>query len=184
MPFEFEKTPLNGCYLIKPKTFFDARGYFREQYKKTDFEFSGISVRFVQYNLSYSVKNVIRGLHFQKPPKEQSKLVFCAYGEIFDVAVDLRKDSKTFLKWYGVNLSHENGYMLYIPKGFAHGFAVKSDFAIVCYKCDEEYSPEYDSGIRYDDPDINIDWEIKQPILSEKDLKLPFLKDIKEILWI
>lgn len=182
MPFEFEKTNLEDCYLIKPKTFSDIRGYFREIYKKTDFNIAGVIVNFIQDNLSYSVKNVIRGLHFQKPPKEQSKLVFCVYGEIFDVAVDLRKNSKTFLKWYGVILNHENGNMLYIPKGFAHGFVVKSDFAIVCYKCDEEYSPQHDSGIRYDDPHINIDWQTSDPILSEKDSKLPFIDEIKEIL--
>lgn len=182
MPFEFETTPLEGCILIKPKKFSDVRGYFKEIYKKTDFVVSGISSEFVQDNLSYSVKNVIRGLHFQKPPKEQSKLVFCVYGEIFDVAVDLRKNSKTYLKWYGVSLNHENGYMFYIPKGFAHGFIVRSDFAIVCYKCDEEYSPQHECGIRYNDPTIKIDWGVDEPILSQKDLKLPFLHEIEEFL--
>ncbi|MCX7642151.1 MAG: dTDP-4-dehydrorhamnose 3,5-epimerase [Elusimicrobiales bacterium] len=175
MPFEFEKTYIDGLILIKPKTFLDRRGFFRETFKKTDFENIGINVNFVQDNFSYSIKNVIRGLHYQREPKEQAKLVSCIYGEIFDVAVDLRKNSSTYLKWYGVSLRHDNGWMLYIPRGFAHGFAVKSEFACVYYKCDEEYSPEYDSGVRYDDPNIAIDWGIKEPIISEKDLKLPFL---------
>lgn len=182
MPFELEETSLEGVFLIKPKTFLDIRGFFREVFKSSEFKSIGIEKGFVQDNLSYSVKNVIRGLHFQRPPKEQAKLVMCIYGRIFDVAVDLRKSSKTYLKWYGVELSSENGYMLYIPKGFAHGFLVKSDYAYVYYKCDEEYSPSYDAGIRYDDPSINIQWGVTNPILSQKDLMLPFYSDCKELL--
>lgn len=178
MPFEFAQTILPGVFLIKPKTFLDNRGFFREIFKSSDFKTIGINTQFVQDNFSYSIKNVIRGLHFQKPPKEQAKLVMCIYGEIFDVAVDLRKDSSTYLKWYGVELTRENGYMLYIPKGFAHGFLVKSEYACVYYKCDEEYSPKHDSGVRYDDPNINIDWGVKNPIISDKDLKLPFISQL------
>lgn len=179
MPFEFEKTYIEDLLIVKPKTFSDSRGFFREMFKSSDFK-NFIVGKFVQDNFSYSVKNVIRGLHFQRPPKEQSKLVMCLYGEIFDVAVDLRKGSPTYLKWFGINLSQSNGYMLYIPRGFAHGFAVLSESACVYYKCDEEYSSEHDWGIRYDDPSIGIEWKIHNPVLSQKDLNLPYLNDIKE----
>lgn len=178
MAFEIEKTTINGLLIIKPKIYSDDRGFFMESYKYSDFKKIGLDIKFVQDNHSRSIKNVIRGIHFQKPPKEQAKLVKCVRGEIFDVAVDLRKNSKTYLKWFGIKLSDKNGYMLYIPKGFGHGFSVLSDFADVVYKCDEEYSPEHDSGIRYDDPDIKIDWQIKNPILSNKDLNLNYLRSL------
>ncbi|MGC8867178.1 MAG: dTDP-4-dehydrorhamnose 3,5-epimerase [Elusimicrobiales bacterium] len=179
MPFEFEKTHLDGVLVIKPKTFFDNRGFFREVFKSSDFKKKVGDVVFVQDNFSYSVKNVIRGLHFQKKPKEQAKIVMCIYGEIFDVAVDLRNESPNYLRWFGIRLSSNNGFMLYIPKGFAHGFAVLSESACVYYKCDEEYSFEHDSGVRYDDPDIGVKWGVENPILSDKDLKLPYIKDLK-----
>jgi len=179
MPFEFQKLDIDGIVLVKAKVFKDERGFFIENYKYSEFKKNGIDCNFVQDNHSVSVKNVIRGLHFQKPPFEQAKLVRCLKGEIFDVAVDLRKKSPTYLKWRGVVLSEKNCYLLFIPKGFAHGFKVLSDFADVYYKCDNEYFPEYDGGIRYDDPDININWGIDSPVVSEKDLKLPFLKDIE-----
>ncbi|MEF3279911.1 MAG: dTDP-4-dehydrorhamnose 3,5-epimerase [Elusimicrobiota bacterium] len=176
MPFEFEKLSLDGLILIKPKMFIDKRGFFMETFKKSEFSSNGINCDFLQDNHSRSFKNVIRGIHFQKEPKAQSKLVRCVRGEIYDVAVDLRKESKTYLKWYGVKLSDENGFMLFIPKGFGHAFLVLSEEADVVYKCDEEYSPEHDCGIRYDDPSIGIKWGVSDPIVSEKDLKLPFLE--------
>jgi len=178
MPFEFQKLEIDDVILIKPKIFADNRGFFLECYKRSDFEMAGIKDIFIQDNHSISFKSVIRGLHFQKKPYEQSKLVKCTYGKIFDVAVDLRRDSKTYKKWVGVELSDENSFMLYIPKGFAHGFCVLSDKAEVIYKCDCEYMKDYDSGIRWDDPDINIKWPCLNPILSDKDKNLPYLKDV------
>ncbi len=179
MPFEFEELSIKGVFLIKPKIFKDERGYFTESYKKSDFSGYGINVEFVQDNFSFSKKNVIRGLHFQKTPYEQAKLVRCIKGKIIDVAVDLRPSSPTYKKWVSVILSDENSCILFIPRGFAHGFGVLSDEAYVYYKCDNEYRAEYDSGVRYDDPEINISWGIENPIISEKDLKLPFLKDLR-----
>lgn len=179
MPFEFQKLSIEGLILVKPKIFKDQRGFFTESYKKSDFKKNGIDCDFVQDNHSFSVKNVIRGLHFQKPPFEQSKLVRCLKGEIMDVAVDMRKDSPNYLKWEAVVLSEANCHMLFIPKGFAHGFLVLSEYADVYYKCDLEYAPDYDAGVRYDDPDINISWGVSSPSVSDKDMKLPFIKDLK-----
>ncbi len=179
MPFEFEELNIKGIYLIKTKSFEDKRGYFIESYKESDFFKKGIKVKFKQDNISFSYKNVLRGLHFQKKPKAQAKLIRCIKGEIMDVAVDLRKDSETFGKWVSVILSEENKNMLFIPEGFAHGFYVLSNLAIVLYKVSEEYSEELDGGIRWNDPDINIDWPSKSPLLSEKDKNLPFLKEIE-----
>lgn len=179
MPFEFQKLSIEGLVLVKPKIFKDARGFFTESYKKSDFKKNGIDCDFVQDNHSFSVKNVIRGLHFQKPPFEQSKLVRCLKGEIMDVAVDIRKDSPNYLKWEAIVLSEANCHMLFIPKGFAHGFLVLSEYADVYYKCDTEYAPDYDAGVRYDDPDINICWGVSSPSVSDKDMKLPFIKDLK-----
>lgn len=181
--FEFEKTNIDGVFLIKPKIYRDIRGFFLETYKKSEFEKNGINVDFVQDNHSKSFKNVLRGLHYQKEPYSQAKLVRCIKGKILDVAVDIRKNSPTFAKWYGVELTEENGYMLYIPEGFAHGFLVLSEEAEIIYKCSKEYKPEYDAGIRFDDPVIKINWPVKQPILSEKDKNLPYLEiALKEIL--
>ncbi|HCP10144.1 MAG TPA: dTDP-4-dehydrorhamnose 3,5-epimerase [Thermodesulfobacterium commune] len=184
MPFVFERLELPEVILIIPKIFKDERGYFIETYKKSDFEKEGINVEFIQDNHSYSIKGVLRGLHYQKKPKAQGKLVRCVLGKIFDVAVDIRKGSPTFGKWVGVELSGENGYMLWIPEGFAHGFLVLSDFAHVIYKVSgSEYSPEHDTGIIWNDEDIGIKWpleKVEKVILSEKDSKLPRLKDLKE----
>ncbi len=182
MPFDFEELEIKGIILIKTKSFEDLRGYFFESYKESDFKNLGIKGKFKQDNVSFSVKNTLRGLHFQRKPKEQAKLVRCVKGEIFDVAVDLRKDSETFGKWISVILSEENKNMLYVPKGFAHGFCVLSDYAIVLYKVSEEYSRELDAGVRWNDPDLNIFWPIKDPILSDKDKNLPFLKEVISIL--
>lgn len=182
MPFEFEKTIIPDVILIKPKVFNDDRGFFMESYKKSDFFANGIDVDFCQDNHSKSSKGVLRGLHYQKAPKQQAKLVRCVRGKIFDVAVDIRKSSPTFSKWVGVELSEENKFMLYIPEGFAHGFVVLSDIAELMYKTSCEYSKENDCGIRWNDNDINIDWKIDfSPKLSEKDLNQPFLKDVEEL---
>jgi len=184
MPFEFEKLEIPEVILVKPKVFKDSRGFFLETYKESDFVKAGITRKFVQDNHSMSVKGVLRGLHYQKKPAVQGKLVRCVRGAIFDVAIDIRKGSPTFGKWVGVILSEENHFMLWIPPGFAHGFLTLSDRAEVLYKVsDSEYSPAHDAGIIWNDPDISIKWpleDIKEVILSEKDSKLPRLKDLKE----
>lgn len=182
MPFEFEKTQLPDVILVKPKIFGDARGFFMETYKKTEFAKNGIDIEFVQDNHSKSTKGVLRGLHYQKEPKAQAKLVRCPYGKVFDVAVDIRKNSPYFGKWTGAILSSENKHMLYIPEGFAHGFVVLSDEAELFYKASDEYSPEHDRGIKWNDPDINIDWGIDfKPLVSEKDDRQPLLKEIGDL---
>lgn len=179
MPFEFERLSVNDIILVKPKVFGDNRGFFMETYKKSDFVKNGITVDFVQDNHSKSARGVLRGLHYQASPKAQAKLVRCARGKIFDVGVDIRPNSATFGKWAGAILSEENKHMLFIPAGFAHGFAVLSDEAELIYKAGDEFSLEHDRGILWNDPDIGIDWGIDfEPILSEKDAKQPRLKDI------
>ena len=179
MPFEFMKTNVPEVLVIKPKIFTDERGFFMETYKKSDFVNAGIDVDFVQDNHSRSVKGVLRGLHYQLEPKAQGKLVRCIRGRIFDVAVDIRKRSPTFGKWVGVELSEENRLMLWIPKGFAHGFLVLSEEAEIIYKVSgSEYSPEHERSIRWNDPYIGIEWPIKkEPILSKRDKNAPLLKD-------
>ena len=181
MPFEFRKLDVKDVKLIIPKVFNDERGFFLESFKKTDFILNGIKDEFNQDNHSKSTKGVLRGLHFQAFPKAQAKIVRCIQGKIFDVAVDLRKNSPTFKKWAGEILSAENKHMLYIPEGFAHGFVVLSDTAEILYKASNEYSKEHDRGIRWNDPEINIKWNIDfEPVLSEKDKMQPFIKDIIE----
>jgi len=178
MPFKFTKTRIKEVILIEPKVFGDERGFFLETYKASEFKANGIEVDFMQDNHSRSTKGVLRGLHFQRSPKAQAKLVRCARGKIFDVGVDLRADSETFGKWVGAELSEKNKNMLFIPEGFAHGFVVLSDEAEVLYKASNEYSAEHDAGIRWNDPDIGVEWQIENPIISEKDAKIPFLRDI------
>lgn len=181
MPFEFKKLEIEDVILVTPKVFGDARGFFLESYQKSTFFENGIKVEFNQDNHSKSTKGVLRGLHYQTTPKAQAKLVRCSKGKILDVAVDIRKGSNTFGKWVGEILSEENKNMLFIPEGFAHGFVVLSDEAELLYKASGEYSPANDRGIKWDDPDINIDWPIDfEPLVSEKDAKQPYLKDIKE----
>lgn len=182
MPFEFIKTDISEVILIKSKVFGDERGYFMETYKKSDFEKIGIDTDFVQDNHSKSTKGVLRGLHFQKEPFAQGKLVRCVKGKIFDVAADIRKGSPTFGRWVGHELSEENKLMLWIPKGFAHGFLTISEEAEIIYKVSvAEYSPEHDAGIIWNDPDINIKWPIDgEPILSEKDRLLPRIRESAE----
>lgn len=181
MPFEFSKTSIKDVIVVTPKVFGDNRGFFLESYKKSEFTKNGITVDFIQDNHSKSTKGVLRGLHYQTNPKAQAKLVRCSKGKIFDVAVDIRKSSPTFGKWVGEILSEDNKKMLFIPAGFAHGFVVLSDEAELLYKASEEYSPQNDKGIRWNDKEININWGINfEPIVSEKDNIQPFLKDIKE----
>lgn len=169
--FIFKKTSIEDLYIIEPKVFCDNRGYFMETYSKKAFLENGLTMEFVQDNESVSTKGVLRGLHFQTK-HSQGKLVRVIEGEIFDVAVDLRKDSPTYLKWEGIYLSGENKTQFYIPEGFAHGFLVLSDKVVFNYKCTEFYHPEYDSGLRWDDETIGIDWpldRIEEVILSDKD---------------
>lgn len=177
MPFEFLKTDIPGVIIIRPRLFPDDRGFFTELYKKTDFVQAGISGHFVQDNFSSSRKGTLRGLHYQINPMAQAKLVRCMRGRIFDVAVDIRKGSPTYAKWIGVELSEDNNLMLYIPEGFAHGFAVLSETADVFYKCSAEYSPLHDRGILWNDPEIGIAWPIDSPVISDKDRRQPRLKD-------
>ena len=177
--FIFNKTEIEGVFIIEPKVFGDERGFFMETYKQSDFEEAGLNYNFIQDNQSRSHKGVLRGLHYQKN-FPQAKLVRVIQGEVFDVAVDLRKDSKTYGKWVGVILSAENKKMFMIPRGFAHGFLVLSDTAEFVYKCDELYHPEDEGGIMWDDPDVNISWPLnEEPSLSEKDKEHPLLRDSK-----
>ena len=177
MSFKFGKLDLPGPILVESNVFGDDRGFFQEVYKHTEFVDAGMPEHFVQDNHSQSAKNVLRGLHYQKNPKEQAKLVRCIAGAIYDVAVDIRRGSPTFGKWAAVELSGENKKMLYIPAGFAHGFLTLSDRADVLYKCTGEYSPENDRGVIWNDPDIAISWNIGEPLLSGKDAKHPRLRD-------
>lgn len=171
--FTFTETKIKGVFVINVKTFGDARGYFMETYKESDFKAAGLNYTFVQDNQSSSRKGVLRGLHFQKT-YPQAKLVRVLNGEVFDVAVDLRKDSETYGQWVGAVLSEENHRQLMIPRGFAHGFLVLSDYAEFAYKCDELYHPEDEGGIAWNDPDIGIEWpDVGELILSEKDQKHP-----------
>jgi dTDP-4-dehydrorhamnose 3,5-epimerase len=174
---EIKKTRLSGVLDIVPAVHSDSRGYFLETYQFTRYQAYGINQPFVQDNLSYSVKNTLRGLHLQHP-NSQDKLVQVIKGEIFDVAVDVRTNSDTFGQWIGVTLSHHNNKQLYIPKGFAHGFCVTSDEAYVLYKCTAYYSPEDEVGILWSDPFIGIDWPARTPLLSPKDAQYLALKDI------
>jgi dTDP-4-dehydrorhamnose 3,5-epimerase len=177
MPFDFMTLDLPGPISVRPKVFGDARGYFFELYKHSDFAAAGIAERFVQDNYSRSAKGVLRGLHYQKPPKAQGKLVMCVRGKIFDVVVDLRKDSRHFGRWAGVELSEDNRTMLYVPAGFAHGFQALSETAEVLYKCTVEYSGENDRGVIWNDPDIAVSWPLADPILSGKDIVHPRLRE-------
>lgn len=172
-------TDIEGVYIIKPRVFGDARGYFFESYSKREFEEKVGKVDFVQDNESMSKKGVMRGLHFQRPPYAQSKLVRCVKGSVLDVAVDIRKGSPTYGKHVAVELTEDNHLQFFIPKGFAHGFVVLSDVAVFQYKCDNFYHPEADGGISILDDSLGIDWKIstQNAILSVKDTKHPLLKD-------
>jgi len=176
-----ETTPIKDLLIINPSVYNDERGYFYESYNQRFLREKGVYTNFVQDNQSYSTKNVLRGLHFQKTAP-QSKLVRCVVGEVYDVVVDLRKSSDTYKQWFGIKLSEDNMKMMLVPKGFAHGFVTLSDVAIFHYKCDELYMPSADGGIIYNDPEINIDWgvDVNELILSDKDRVLPKLVDIEK----
>lgn len=177
--FTFIETAIKGVYIIDVKPYGDSRGYFMETYKKTEFDDAGLDYIFIQDNQSRSRKGVLRGLHFQKT-HPQTKLVRVLKGEVFDVAVDLRNGSETYGKWVGVLLSEENKRQLLIPKGFAHGFVVVSDFAEFTYKCDDFYHPEDEGGIAWDDPDVGVKWpDVGDVLLSDKDKKNPTLAESK-----
>lgn len=169
------QTTIPDLLIVEPNVFEDARGYFFESYNKVKFQEQGIDITFIQDNQSKSSYGVTRGLHYQLNPKAQTKLVRVLHGSIWDVAVDIRKNSSTFGKWFGIELSAENKRQLLIPKGFAHGFSVLSLEAVVLYKCDDFYSPKDERGIMYNDPFLNIDWKVPSDkvILSAKDLKHP-----------
>ena len=182
MSFLINKTKIESLIHIKPSVYNDNRGYFVESYNKKALKDLGFAVDFVQDNESKSKKGVLRGLHFQTK-HTQGKLVRCIQGEVLDVAVDLRKNSPTYGQWESVILDGEKKNMFYVPEGFAHGFLVLSDEATFSYKCTNYYAPKYDGGIRWDDPDINIDWQLSKygistPVVSEKDSKLPLLKKL------
>lgn len=179
MAFNFKKTALEGVLLIIPESYYDDRGFFMESYTKKHFETAGIKEEFVQDNHSFSVRNTLRGLHYQLEPFSQSKLVRCVSGEIMDVAVDIRKDSKSFGKYFSATLSSENKNMFYIPKGFAHGFFVMSDYAEVLYKVDNYYSKNHERGIIWNDKDLKIQWPSIDPNLSIKDRSWPKFNEIE-----
>lgn len=176
MPFSFTPLDIPDVILVEPKIFPDDRGFFFESFKTSDFEKANLPTHFVQDNFSFSKKDVIRGLHYQKDPKAQGKLVSVLKGGVWDVAVDIRKESPTFLKWVAVELNDENHVMLYIPPGFAHGFISLTENVHLLYKCTNEYDPQADAGIHWNDPDIAVPWPVGNPIVSAKDAALPFLK--------
>jgi dTDP-4-dehydrorhamnose 3,5-epimerase len=174
---EFLQTKISDVILVKPTAIEDNRGFFMESYHIDKFKRGGIQCTFVQDNHAKSVQNTLRGLHFQIN-FPQAKLMRCLKGKVFDVAVDIRKDSSTYGKWVGEILSDENNHLLFIPAGFAHGYYVMSETAEIAYKCSEVYHPEDELGLRWDDPDIAIEWPTLDPILSKKDAILPYLTDI------
>ena len=178
---KFIKTEISDVYIIEPSVFADNRGYFLESFNLEKFEENVYPIKFVQDNESKSSKGVLRGLHFQKPPFDQAKLVRCIEGRVMDVAVDIRKGSPTYGKHVAVELTGENKKQLFVPRGFAHGFSVLSKTAIFAYKVDNEYAPEYDAGIRWDDTNLNINWglEKNEVLVSEKDKVLPFLSEFE-----
>ena len=178
MPFTFKRLSIPDVILVEPNSFSDDRGFFFESYKESDFLSNGIDKKFVQDNFSHSVYGVIRGLHFQKTPKAQAKLVTVLKGKIFDVAVDIRKNSPTYGKWVSEILSGDTHNLLYVPEGFAHGFCVISDEGDVLYKVSNEYSQEHERSIIWNDPKLDIQWPIKKPIISNKDNKLSLLENL------
>jgi len=171
------QTALEGVLIIEPDVFGDERGYFMETFHRKRYKKEGVDIEFVQDNLSFSSKGIIRGLHYQFP-EAQAKLVQVIKGEVFDVTVDIRRGSPTFGQWVSVILSDENKQQIYIPEGFAHGFCVLSDTAFLTYKCSDFYAPDSEGGILWSDPDLGIDWPVEEPVLSEKDGQYLCLKDI------
>jgi len=177
MPFTFHSTDIEDVLLIETTLYHDGRGYFAELFKEETFLKAGLKASFVQDNFSFSHHRVLRGLHYQLEPHAQGKLVTVLHGEIFDCAVDIRIGSPTYGKWFGVNLSAEMGLLLYVPPGFAHGFCVLSNSAVVLYKVTSPYNPSAERGIVWNDPGIGIEWPIHDPILSSKDAQLPLLRE-------
>jgi dTDP-4-dehydrorhamnose 3,5-epimerase len=171
------RCPISGLLAFEPKVFGDARGFFLETWNRERYRAAGLEADFVQDNLSFSRRGILRGLHFQNP-RPQGKLLQVLLGEVFDVAVDIRRSSPTFGKWHGLTLSADNKRQFYIPPGFAHGFAVLSDTALFHYKCTEAYSPKDEMAIRWDDPDIGVEWPLQEPLLSERDAKGLRLRDV------
>ena len=180
---EFIQTEIPDVILVKPSVIKDHRGFFMESYHIEKFSMGGIDCTFVQDNHAKSIQNTLRGLHFQVN-FPQAKLLRCLKGKVFDVAVDIRKNSPFYGKWVGEELSQENKYQLFIPEGFAHGYYVLSETAEITYKSSEVYHPEDEHGFRWDDPEIGIEWPETEPILSRKDQLLPFLKDFDEVVKI
>ena len=180
------RTDIEGLVIIQPRLFEDQRGYFFESFSEREFAHKVAPVSFVQDNESKSSYGVLRGLHFQKPPYEQAKLVRVVKGRVLDVAVDLRKGSPTYGRYEAVELSEDNHRQLFIPRGFAHGFCVLSDEAVFQYKCDNYYAPQSEGAVRWDDPDLDIDWKIplEDVILSDKDRNHPCLKDLDDVFFI
>jgi len=176
---EIIKTEIEDLLIIKPKVFEDSRGYFYESFNKEAFLAAGIDVEFVQDNQSLSSKGVLRGLHFQNPPFEQGKLIRVISGSVIDVAVDIRKNSPTYGKWVAVELSAENKLMFWLPPGFAHGFATLEDNTTFFYKCTGLYNADSEGSILWNDPDLNIDWKLSDPILSEKDKLCPRFRELE-----
>lgn len=176
---KIEQAGLPGTLLVRPSLFGDERGFFMESWNRARYAEQGLDVDFVQDNLSFSRRGILRGLHFQNP-HGQGKLVQVLQGEVYDVAVDIRKGSPTFGKWIGVTLSSENRQQFYVPPGFAHGFVVTSEVALFSYKCTDLYHPEHECSIKWDDPQLKIDWPVESPELSEKDKKGLLLSELEE----
>ena len=176
---KFLKTPIEGLLCVEPAVFSDSRGLFFESFSAREFEKHAPGFTFVQDNQSHSSKNVLRGLHFQRPPYEQGKLVRVVKGAVWDVAVDVRPGSETFGKYFAEELSESNRLMFWIPPGFAHGFLTLADDTVFVYKCTGYYHKESESGIRFDDPTLNIPWNASDPLVSDKDKQLPYLREIK-----
>ncbi len=172
-----DETPIEGLLIIQPDVYFDERGYFLETYNKEKWKELGINFDFLQDNQSQSSKGVLRGLHFQNPPYAQGKLVSVIAGAVIDIAVDLRRKSKTYGSYFAIELSEKNKTIFWIPPGFAHGFVSLQDNTIFSYKCTQVYNKQSEASIRWDDPDLAIDWEIQNPIISEKDRNAPFFKE-------
>lgn len=177
MSINVEPGKLDGLCLIRPRRFDDTRGWFFESWNEARYCQAGILPRFVQDNFSWSVRGVLRGLHFQNP-NAQGKLVVVLLGEVWDVVVDLRRSSPTFGRWQGIRLRSDDPLQLYVPPGFAHGFVVLSDAALFHYKCTAAYSPKDERSVRWDDPDLAIGWPVRDPVLSPKDASAPLLRDV------
>jgi dTDP-4-dehydrorhamnose 3,5-epimerase len=177
MPFRFSRLQLPEVILIEPRVFSDERGFLLETYKYSEFYANGITEHFVQANHSHSLQRTLRGLHYQKAPRAQGKLVRAAVGEVFDVVVDIRQGSPHYGQWLAVNLSADNNRILYVPPGFAHGACVISTEATLLYSVTQEYAPEHEAGIAWNDPSLSIRWPFEQPLLSVRDRALPCLSD-------